>query len=277
MSRRLLIFPAAACASGLLLSGCAVNESERPEQRPSLSPEEVTPVETPDSAPPVVVVDTTPGGAKDNDPLWQGLEKAAADGEEAYLNVYLRTFGDVADSGEVSLTPDMPNSVTVNVDAAQVSAHEGSFYQVLGTFEVEQLGDSAFTLTTVSGDEIAELNPQGPDSQARCTADDAQDRIELAASDLAEDPAEREDLRLRWAAAPEVWWGIQQTALALRDSGGDFAGDFLGEACGPYRDGAGSGDSGSGDGGSGAGDGSGGGSGDDATSKDDSEQGELGG
>ena len=84
-------------------------------------------------------------------------------------------------------------------------------------------------------------------------------------------------MRLRWAAAPEVWWGIQQTALSLRDSDGDFAGDFLGEACGPYRDGAGSGDSGSGDGGNGAGDGSGGGSGDDATSNDDSEQSELGG
>nr|BFF07350.1 hypothetical protein GCM10023233_23190 [Brevibacterium otitidis] len=239
-----------------------MSDSERPEQRPSLSPEEVQPIETPDSAPPVVIVDTTPGGAKENDPLWQGLEKAAADGDEAYLNVFLRTFAEVGDSGEISLTPDMSDSVTVNVDAEQVTAHESGFYQVTGTFEVEQLGDAAFTLSTVDGEEITELNPQGPDAEARCTADDAQDRIELAASDLADDPELREDMRLQWGAAPEVWWGIQQTALSLRGSDEEFAGDFLAEVCGPYRDGApdgGEGDAGDGGAGEESGDDSGGG------------------
>ena len=49
------------------------SEETRPAPRPSVSEEEVTPVETPDDAPKVSIVDSSPGGAKDADPLWQGL------------------------------------------------------------------------------------------------------------------------------------------------------------------------------------------------------------
>ncbi|RAE52687.1 hypothetical protein DN540_37635, partial [Burkholderia multivorans] len=95
------------------------------------------------------------------------------------------------------------------------------------------IGESAYTLTTVNSDDIPELDPQGPDDEARCTADDAQDRISLAADDLSADPGKREEFRQQWGASPQVWWGIQMTARSLGEEGG-VAGDYLTEACGAY-------------------------------------------
>ena len=70
---------AALSAAALLATTACVSTSEetRPQPRPSVSKEEVTPIETPDDAPEVTVVDTSPGGEKDTDPLWQGLAEAA--------------------------------------------------------------------------------------------------------------------------------------------------------------------------------------------------------
>src|SRR5699024_888664 len=102
-----------------------------------------------------------------------------------------------------------------------------------GTFDVDEIGNSAYTLKTVDDEDIPELDPKGPDDEARCTADDAQDRIGLAANDLAEDSSRREELRQQWGGSPRVWWGIQETAIRLGQEGG-VAGDFLTEACSEY-------------------------------------------
>src|SRR5690625_2507291 len=84
---------AALSAAALLATTACVSTSEetRPQPRPSVSKEEVTPIETPDDAPEVTVVDTSPGGEKDTDPLWQGLAEAAENDTEAYLKVYVHT------------------------------------------------------------------------------------------------------------------------------------------------------------------------------------------
>lgn len=210
------------------------SEETRPEPRPSVSEEEVTPVETPDDAPKVSIVDSSPGGAKDVDPLWQGLAEAAQNKSEAYLKVYVHTGNpDVPDSGEATITADTPDSVSVTVDAKSVDTEKSPFLLIQGTFTVEEIGGSAYTLKTENSDDIPELDPKGPDDEARCTADDAQDRISLAAQDLADDPDKREDFRQQWGGSPQVWWGIQKTAASLNQEGG-VAGDFLTEACGEY-------------------------------------------
>lgn len=210
------------------------SEETRPQERPSVSEEEVTPIETPDDAPEISVVDSSPGGAKDVDPLWQGLAEAAEKKSEAYLKVYVRTGNpDVPDSGEATVTADTPDSVSVTVDADNVDTEKSPFLLIHGSFTVKAIGDSAYTLTTKDSEDIPELDPKGPDDKARCTADDAQDRISLAADDLADDPDKREDLRQQWGSSPQVWWGIQKTAASLNKEGG-VAGDFLTEACGEY-------------------------------------------
>ncbi|MDN6123599.1 MAG: hypothetical protein L0I80_06960 [Brevibacterium sp.] len=210
------------------------SEETRPEQRPSVSKEEFTPIETPDEAPEVSIVDSSPGGAKDSDPLWQGLAEAGQSKSEAYLKVYVHTANPtVPDSGEATVTADTPDSVSVTVDAENVDAEKSPFLLIQGTFTVEEIGGSAYTLTTKDSDDIPELDPKGPDDEARCTADDAQERISLAAQDLADDPDKREDFRQQWGGSPQVWWGIQKTAISLNKEGG-VAGDFLTEACGEY-------------------------------------------
>ncbi|WP_220085694.1 hypothetical protein, partial [Burkholderia multivorans] len=94
----------------------------RPQPRPSVSPEEVTPIATPDDAPEISVVDSSPGGAKESDPLWQGLAQAAAEKKPAYLKTWVHTANpDLPDSGEVTVTPDSPNSVSVTLDAGNVT------------------------------------------------------------------------------------------------------------------------------------------------------------
>ncbi|MFE2657864.1 hypothetical protein [Brevibacterium sp. NPDC059310] len=222
-------------AAVLATSACVPTSNEtRPQPRPSVSEEEVTPIATPDDAPAVTVVDSSPGGAKDADPLWQGLSTAAADQTPAYLKVWVRTANpDLPESGEVTVTSDTPNSVSVTVDGANVNRDRSPFLQIHGLFDVEEIGESAYTLTTVNSDDIPELDPQGPNDEARCTADDAQDRISLAAEDLSTDPSKREEFRQQWGASPMVWWGIQKTAQSLGEEGG-VAGDFLTEACGEY-------------------------------------------
>lgn len=209
-------------------------EETRPQERPSVSKEEVTPIETPDDAPDVTVVDSSPGGKKDTDPLWQGLAEAAEKKTSAYLKVYVHAGNpEVPDSGEMTVTADSPDSVSVTVDAKNVDDDLSPFLLIHGTFDVEEVGSSAYTLKTVDDEDIPELDPKGPDDEKRCTADDAQDRIGLAADDLADDPDQREEFRQQWGGSPRVWWGIQMTAISLGEEGG-VAGDFLTEACDEY-------------------------------------------
>ncbi|WP_166973007.1 hypothetical protein [Brevibacterium atlanticum] len=209
-------------------------EETRPQERPSVSKEEVTPIETPKDAPKVTVVDSSPGGKKDTDPLWQGLAEAAEKKTPAYLKVYVHTGNpEVPDSGEMTVTADSPDSVSVTVDAENVDDDLSPFLLIHGTFDVDEIGNSAYTLKTVDDEDIAELDPKGPDDEKRCTAEDAQDRIGLAADDLADDPDRREEFRQQWGGSPRVWWGIQMTAISLGEEGG-VAGDYLTEACGDY-------------------------------------------
>lgn len=227
---------AALSAAALLATTACVSTSEetRPQPRPSVSKEEVTPIETPDDAPEITVVDTSPGGEKDTDPLWQGLAEAAEKDTEAYLKVYVHTGNpEVPETGETTVTADSPDSVSVTVDAENVDDDLSPFLLIHGTFDVDEIGSSAYTLKTVDDEDIPELDPKGPDDEARCTADDAQDRIGLAANDLAEDSSRREEFRQQWGGSPRVWWGIQKTAISLGQEGG-VAGDFLTEACSEY-------------------------------------------
>lgn len=222
-------------AAVLATTGCVSTAGDtRPEPRPSLSPEEVTPVETPDSAPPVNIVDSSPGGAKDVDPLWKGLAEAASSKSEAYLKVWVHTANpDLPETGEVTVTADSPDSVSVTLDAKNVDREQSPFLLLHGTFTVEEVGGSAYRLKTVNSEDIPELDPKSPDDKTRCTTEDAHERITQAADDLAAAPGKREDMRLQWGGSPRVWWGIQQTAVSLNEEGG-VAGDFLTEACEPY-------------------------------------------
>lgn len=222
-------------AAVLATSACVPTSTEtRPQPRPSVSEEEVTPIATPDDAPEISVVDSSPGGAKETDPLWQGLAKAAQEKKPIYLKTWVHTANpDLPASGQVTVTADSPNSVSVTVDAANVNRDQSPFLRIQGLFDVEEVGTSAYTLTTVNSDDIPELDPKGPDDKTRCTAADAQDRINLAADDLSADPSKREEFRQQWGASPQVWWGIQMTAKSLSEEGG-VAGDYLTEACGQY-------------------------------------------
>lgn len=226
--------PAAALGALLVLTGCQEAGTEATSEQPTVSPEVATPVETPDSAPEVTVVDTSPGGPIEVDPVWSGLQNAAQEGQEAYLDVHLHTYQEPGAEDPVTLTPSTPNSMTITVPAEALDSENAPFYRVAGTFTVEGLGSSAYALTAENTDEISELQPSGPDTEERCTADDASERTQQAAQQLVESPDTREELRLLWASAPAVWWGIQRTALTLQGSDGDVAGDFFTEGCGPY-------------------------------------------
>lgn len=229
-----------ALAGALALTGCQVAEGERPVATPSVSDEDVTSVPTPSDLDFVPVIDVSPGGPQATDAVWQGLAEAAESGAPAYVHAWIHTYQDVAEEGPVSLTPDTPDSVTLTVDdAAAVTAGQQDFYLIDATAEVEQLGDSAFSLTVVDTETRSQLLPKGPDDEARCTAADGNERIQVASQVMADtirdkDTAGREQLRLQWGASPAVWWGIQRTALTLVDTDGDSAGDFLFEACAPF-------------------------------------------
>ena len=137
-------------AAVLTTSACVPTSTEtRPQPRPSVSPEEVTPIATPDDAPEISVVDSSPGGAKESDPMWQGLAQAAAEKKPAYLKTWVHTANpDLPDSGEVTVTPDSPNSVSVTLDAGNVTTDKAPFVLIHGLFDVEEIGESAYTLTT---------------------------------------------------------------------------------------------------------------------------------
>lgn len=237
-SRHLIL--AAALSGALTLTGCQAAEGERPDQgRPTPSeplPEE-TPaeVETPEGAPELQFVDATIGGPRDGDPLWQLLEEAAGAGDEVYLHATMHNYQPPAEGdGTLTLTSGAPDSVSITVDESQVTAFNDVFYQITGTFEVEQLASAAFVLSTVDGEEIEELTPQTPSDEERCTQDRAEDRVNGAVYQLVDEPDTREELRLTWAGSPAVWWAIQATADALSSSEGDLATDALAEACAPY-------------------------------------------
>lgn len=232
------IRPLALLAAAAVLtttSGCVSTTGEvRPQARPSVSQEVVTPIATPSDAPKISIVDSSPGGEKTADPLWQGLAEAASAKSEAYLKVWVHVGNpDLADSGPVTITADSPDSVSVTVDAKNVDRAQSPFMLIHGLFAVEEIGGSAYALTTTNSEDIPDLDPHGPDDKARCTASDAQDRISLAADDLSSDPGKREQFRQEWGGSPRVWWGIQMTATSLGEAGG-VAGDFLTEACEPY-------------------------------------------
>ena len=150
-----------------------------------------------------------------------------------------RTRYEIADPHLITALRALLDVTLAVDDASAITRGEEGFYLLDATVEVEQLGDSAFSLTVVDTETHTELLPKGPDDEARCTASDGNERIQAASQVLAdvlrEDDAEqREELRLQWGASPAVWWGIQRTAIALVDTDGDSAGDFLVEACGPY-------------------------------------------
>ena len=232
---------AVACiGAAVLVAGCQVVDGERPVETPSVPAEDVTSVPTPSDLDVTPVIDVSPGGPLENDHVWQGLAQAVASGTDAYVHAWVHTYQEVPEDGEATLTPDTPDSVSITVDdASVVTEGQPGFHLLDATVEVEQLGDSAFSLTVVDAETRSDLLPQGPDDEARCTADDANERIQAASQVLAdvlrdEDMEQREQLRLQWGASPAVWWGIQRTGSALADTDGESAGDFLLEACQPY-------------------------------------------
>lgn len=214
------------------LSACAVNQTERPgNSYETGSPDPVPSISAPADAPDLTVVDASPGGARDNDPLWDTLAKAAGDKKPVYVDVVVHTGAEVGDSDRVTLTPDTPDSVSVTVDKKAVSENSPGFYRIRGTFEAEQLGDSAFDVKTTNTDEIPGLIPKNKELKKECSNPEAADRIGAAAEKLANDPDAREDLRKTWISAPELWWAIQQSAVLMRETDGETEGDFFFQAC----------------------------------------------
>lgn len=230
----------AGIGAAALVTGCQVVEGERPVETPSVSAEDVTSVPTPSDLDVTPVIDVSPGGPQQTDHVWQGLAQAVEVGTDAYVHSWVHTYQEVPEDREATLTPDTPDSVSITVDdASALTEGQPGFYLLDATVEVEQLGDSAFSLTVVDTETRSDLLPQGPDDEARCTADDANERIQAASQTLADvvradDTEQREQLRLQWGASPAVWWGIQRTGSALADTDGESAGDFLLEACEPY-------------------------------------------
>lgn len=214
------------------LSACAVNPTERPGASYATgSPEPVPSISAPADTPELTVVDASPGGSRENDPLWDSLAKAASDKKPVYMDVVVHTGAEVADSDRVTLTPDTPDSVSVTVDRDVVSESSPGFHRIRGTFEAEQLGDSAFELSTKSTDEIPGLIPKNKELKKECSDPEGADRIGAAAEKLAGDPDAREDLRKTWISAPELWWAIQQSAVLMRETDGETEGDFFFQAC----------------------------------------------
>lgn len=214
------------------LSACAVNQTELPgNSYETGSPDPVPSISAPADTPELTVVDASPGGSQDNDPLWDTLAKAAGDKKPVYVDVVVHTGAEVGDSDRVTLTPDTPDSVSVTVDKKAVSENSPGFYRIRGTFEAEQLGDSAFDVKTTNTDEIPGLIPKNKELKKECSDPEGANRIGAAAEKLANDPDTREDLRKTWISAPELWWAIQQSAVLMRETNGETEGDFFFQAC----------------------------------------------
>lgn len=214
------------------LSACAVNQTERPgNSYETGSPDPVPSISAPADTPELTVVDASPGGSRDNDPLWDTLAKAAGDKKPVYVDVVVHTGAEVGDSDRVTLTPDTPDSVSVTVDKKAISENSPGFYRIRGTFEAEQLGDSAFDVKTTNTDEIPGLIPKNKELKKECPDPEGANRIGAAAEKLANDPDTREDLRKTWISAPELWWAIQQSAVLMRETDGETEGDFFFQAC----------------------------------------------
>ena len=214
------------------VSACAVNQTERPgNSYETGSPEPVPSISAPANTPELIVVDASPGGPRNNDPLWDTLAKAAGDKKPVYVDVVVFTGAEVVGSDRVTLTPEMPDSVSVTVDKKAVSENSPGFYRIRGTFEAEQLGDSAFDLSTKSTDEIPGLIPKNKNLKKECLDPEGANRIGAAAEKLANDPDSREDLRKTWISTPELWWAIQQSAVLMRETDGETEGDFFFQAC----------------------------------------------
>src|SRR5699024_624688 len=126
-----------------------------------------------------------------------------------------------------------PDRVCVAVAAESVDAALSPFLLIHGTFDVDEIGSSAYTLKTVDDEDIPELDPKGPDDEARCTADDAQDRIGLPANDLAEESSRREGFRPQWGGSPGGRGGVPKRGTGPGPEGGG-AGGVLTEACSEY-------------------------------------------
>ena len=198
------------------VSACAVNQTERPgNSYETGSPEPVPSISAPANTPELIVVDASPGGSRDNDPLWDTLAKAAGDKKPVYVDVVVFTGAEVVGSDRVTPTPEM----------------SPGFYRIRGTFEAEQLGDSAFDLSTKSTDEIPGLIPKNKNLKKECLDPEGANRIGAAAEKLANDPDSREDLRKTWISTPELWWAIQQSAVLMRETDGETEGDFFFQAC----------------------------------------------
>ncbi|WP_349827420.1 hypothetical protein [Brevibacterium litoralis] len=234
---------ALALSGAVLLTACQTTGTERgadassaPTESPATAAEsaEAVPSSPASEAPAVTVVDTSAGGAKDRDPLWSGMSEAFESDGTLYLDVWLHSASHSGGDATVTLTPDTSDSVTVTVPAAQVDTGNAPFYRVTGTFSVEEVATSAYVLTTVDESLDETLVPDGPTTEEACTSGTAGQDLPGAADTLWEDPGARDELRDQWASAPEVWWGIQRSAQTLADSEGDYAGDFLTEACGDY-------------------------------------------
>src|SRR5699024_3576462 len=157
---RLRPLAALSAAARLATTACvSTSEETRPQPRPSVSKEEHTPIEPPADAPEVTVVETSAGGEKDTDPLSPGVAEAAEDGTEAYLKVYGHNGNPaVPETGETTVTADSPDSVSVTVDAENVDDDLSPFLLIHGTFDVDEIGNSAYTLKTVDDEDIPELD-----------------------------------------------------------------------------------------------------------------------
>lgn len=218
------------------LSACVVNPTERnaPVYETG-SPEPVPSISAPANAPKLSVVDASPGGPKDEDPLWETLAQAAEKKSPVYVDVVVHTGAEVAKSERVTLTPDTPDSVSVTADAKAVTKSSPGFHRIRGTFKAEKLGESAFELTTTSTKKISGLVPGNKSLKKECNDPEAENRIGAAAEKLSQDPNAREDLRKTWISAPELWWAIQQSARMMRDTNGETEGDFFYQACESVR------------------------------------------
>lgn len=225
-----------ALALSASLTACTINPTERPSANyPTGSPEPVPTLAAPTGAPALTVVDASPGGPADSDPLWQGLKTAAAQSSPIYVDAVIHTGAEVSAGSRTSLTPDTPDSVSVTADSDVVSSVSPGFYRLRGTFTVEEIGASAYELTTESANEIPGFIPGNKTLDKECTQPEAATQIGSAAQELAGDPGTREDLRKTWISVPELWWAIQRSAQLMRSTNGETEGDFFFQACESVR------------------------------------------
>lgn len=219
-------------AVAVALSACTVHQTERPGNNySSASPEPVPTLQEVAGAPQNRVVDASPGGPRDQDPVWQGLAQSVENTQDIYLDVMIHTGGQLGEGDTVTLTPDAPDSVSITVPAQAVTSPTSGFYRITGTFSVEELGASAYSLQTVSTAAIDGLIPGDKNLADECSHPEAQNRIGLAAQTLANNPDQREDLRRTWISVPELWWAIQSSAILMRKTNGETEGDFFLQAC----------------------------------------------